>query len=99
MKNPYILCAAIHFEDDLFHDHQPKNILTGFVVCGRRHNNVYNTLKVLEIDRHEYLTLESTQGFITSDDRFVDRKEAVEIALAAGQISEPKKQLYSEDLY
>lgn len=44
----------------------------------------------------------SNQGFVTSTGRFVDRKEALAIAKAAGQII--KKQgnannLYSEDLW
>lgn len=44
------------------------------------------------------------QGFITSDGEFVGRKEAVEIALRAGQITLPKRcppqdQLFSEDLW
>lgn len=41
----YILCASIHFDDGKVHEHQPKNIKTGFVVCGRRHHNYYNTLQ------------------------------------------------------
>lgn len=42
------------------------------------------------------------QGFITSTGRFVDRQEALEIALAAKQIERPKyqpHQLFSEDLW
>jgi hypothetical protein len=41
------------------------------------------------------------QGFITSKNRFVDRKEGAEIALKSGQVSELKygPSLYSEDLY
>lgn len=39
------------------------------------------------------------QGFITSRDRFVDRVEAVNIALAAGQIRQRKARLFSEDLW
>jgi hypothetical protein len=39
------------------------------------------------------------QGFLTSDDRFVDRREAAKIALAAGQVKEELKVLFSEDLY
>lgn len=39
------------------------------------------------------------QGFITSKGRFVDRKEASQIAYAAKQILEPKNLLYSEDIY
>lgn len=44
------------------------------------------------------------QGFLTSTGRYVGRKEAAAIALAAGQILRPEQQgtmerLYSEDLY
>lgn len=42
------------------------------------------------------------QGFVTSTGRFVDRKEAAKIALAAGQIKELKYQketLFSEELW
>lgn len=39
------------------------------------------------------------QGFLTSKGRFVDRKEAAKIAFSAGQISDQKEELYSEDLY
>jgi hypothetical protein len=39
------------------------------------------------------------QGFLTNTDRFVDRKEAAQIALDSGQIKEEVKKLFSEDLY
>lgn len=41
------------------------------------------------------------QGFLTSLGRFVDRKEAVKIAIEAGQIEKPNwpPDLYSEDLW
>ena len=48
------------------------------------------------------LRCDHTQGFLTSKGRFVNRKEAWKIALAAGQITEEdgyKQQLFSEDLY
>lgn len=38
------------------------------------------------------------QGFITEDNVFVDRAEAARIAFASGQILEPLKKLYSENL-
>ena len=44
----------------------------------------------------------AVQGFLTSEGRFVDRKEAYRIALAAGQIDDSggyDKELFSEDLY
>ena len=34
-----ILCAAIWYNDGKKHVHQPINIETGFVICGRRHHN------------------------------------------------------------
>ena len=40
-----------------------------------------------------------TDGFLTSKDRFVERKEAGEIAFKAGQIKELTGHLYSEDIY
>jgi hypothetical protein len=41
------------------------------------------------------------QGFYTDQGRFLDRMEAIPVAQAAGQISEPKwpPYLYSEDLW
>jgi hypothetical protein len=42
---------------------------------------------------------EYEQGFLTNTNRFVDRKEAGQIAFAAGQTEELKTTLYSEDLY
>lgn len=39
------------------------------------------------------------QGFLTSKNRFVLRMEAAWIAFKAGQVSERKRTLYSEDLY
>ena len=94
---PYILCAAILFDDDSFHFHQPVNLLSGLVFCGRRHNNILTTLKEVNINRLDLGT--SVQGFITSDDRFVNRTDAAIIAYDAGQIDYPKEILYSEDLY
>ena len=92
-----IICAAIHFDDDTVYPHQPKNIMSGFVIAGRRHHNVFNSLKCLGIDRLKLGN--SIQGFITTDNRFVDRKEGAKIAFESGQTSELKTNLFSEDLY
>jgi hypothetical protein len=41
-----------------------------------------------------------TQGFLTNTDRFVDRKEALKIALASGQSTKTSGSvLISEDIY
>ena len=38
----------------------------------------------------------NVSGFVTEDDRFVEREEAAEIAWAAGQTKKKYRQLYSE---
>ena len=103
MREEYILCSAIYFNDGNKHIHQPQNIDTGFVVCGRRHHNCFATFKAMglikpnRIERIE--RIDEVQGFITNTDRFVDREEACKIAFEYGQIKELKKILFSEDLY
>ena len=98
-KNEFILCAAIWIKDGLKHRQQPKNIEAGFVICGRRHNNCYQTIIDLKGDLKSLC--ENQQGFMTSFDRFVDRKEAFEIAKRNNQIEASKDNniLISENLY
>ena len=97
-----ILCAAIWFDDSKGYVHQPENIQTGFVVCGRRHHNCYATLvAVLGDDKwvETKMDFEQVQGFVTSLDRFVDREEAAKIAYVAGQVDQLYERLISEHLY
>ncbi len=99
----YILCAANHYDDGQENVHEPVNIKTGFVVCGRRHHNCIHTFAMIvgfpyTEDGHKLHNTEE-QGFLTNTNRFVDREEGAKIAFAAGQITEEKKTLYSEDLY
>lgn len=100
MKNKeFIICSAIWLNDGLKHNGQPKNIETGFVICGRRHSDCYSTINILcGIDKAINLKKENSknasslddfrkyQGFITSLNRYVDRKEAWIIAKANNQI-------------
>lgn len=80
----YILCAAIHYVTGEKFRNQPTNIIGGVVVCGRRHHNCFTILAML-FPAKPYLN-NHVQGFITNTDRFVDRKEAYKIAMAAKQI-------------
>ena len=98
-KHVRILCAAIWFDDGEECAHQPLNIGTGTVLCGWRHGSIFPQTRSLVRERALAGVTSEVQGFITSDNRFVDREEAAEIAFNAGQISSPKKELYSEDLY
>ena len=100
VSTPYIICAANLFKDGQKHIHQPRNIDEGIVVCGRRHHNIYLTVAdILKKDYKEHTFDDGVQGFLTSDDRFVDRKEAGQIAFDAGQTAKLTECLFSEDLY
>ena len=98
MGKSYIICAAIHFDDNKKHIHQPKNIKTGFVIAGRRHHNCFSTFAILSGDITKHNQYKKTQGFITNDDRFVNREDASIIAVSAGQTKKTDI-LFSEDLY
>lgn len=99
-KQEYLLCAAIWVQDDGVFVHQPVNIKTGYVICGRRHHNCFGILSILRSGLTQWVH-QTIQGFITSDDRFVDRKEAMQIAKLSGQVTDKQsfKELHSEDLY
>lgn len=100
MKKPeYILCAAIHFDDGKKYEHQPANIETGLVLCGWRHGCIFPQIGGLVRERKELGIYEKEQGFLTSDNRFVDRAEAAKIAIERGQTKAPNDYLFSEDIY
>jgi hypothetical protein len=84
----YILCSAIHYDDGKEYVHQPRNIKSGYVLCGRRHHNIINTQ--FQVFGVKTTGDNNTQGFLTNIDRFVNRKEGYKIALEAGQIK-PRK--------
>jgi hypothetical protein len=94
----YILCSAIHVKDDKNYAHQPKNINSGFVICGRRHCNCF---VILSIVGEKIKNKEVLQGFLTNTNCFVDRKTAAILAYNAKQIKKYDKEceLFSEDLY
>ena len=66
-----------------------------------RHNHVISLAhKKLGLSEDPMEPLrEDVQGFLTNSGRFVDRKEAVEIAVKAGQIPGYKYELFSEDVW
>lgn len=97
-----ILCAAIHFHDGAEHVHQPVNIETGFVICGLRHPSCYGTLWAVSGPERLAFYRKYVQGFLTSANRFVGRREGLRIAESANQIANkhhPHDILMSEDLY
>lgn len=95
-----IICAAIWYNDNNYYPHQEiYGVDSGFIIGGFRHNNIIGVLPINNIHRNDGKEYKTTQGFITSTGRFVDRKEAAVIAYNSGQIKEQVKQLFSEDLY
>lgn len=68
-----ILCASVNYN--------------GTIICGHRHGDCYDVLKnLLGLTTSEELPGREHQGFLTSDNRFVDRKEAWIIAKENNQI-------------
>jgi len=106
-KDEFIICAASHYDDGIVYPHQPKNVQTGIIIAGRRHHNCINTCQLLMGDKFNANKMNrASQGFLTSHDRFLNRKEAFKMALANNQIihnfydkTNQSQILVSEDLY
>lgn len=90
----FIICSAIKRED------------TGKIWYGHRHSHCIeasNSELSWTMNRQEINKLKRIQGFITSNNRFINREEALIIALNNNQVLNLKEirgnELYSEDLY
>ena len=98
----YILCAAIWYKDCPLGLYGPKNIDRGIVLCGHRHPGIIHQHVTL-LGKSAFQMGDNEQGFLTSTNRFVNRGEALEIALKNDQVMDINeirgKELYSEDLY
>ncbi len=92
MKPEYILCSAVNHN--------------GTIVCGRRHKDCHNIIENLVGINNADCNREQ-QGFLTSLNRFVDRKEALIIAKTNKQLvhkmfdddTDLNRELTSEDLF
>lgn len=99
MRSEYILCAAIWFDDGKKYEHQPKNITSGLVFCGLRHCSIFQQIGGTVGERQNLGIYQKAQGFLTSENRFVEREEAGRIAYKAKQTDKLITRLHSEDLY
>jgi hypothetical protein len=97
MNQERIICAAIWYKDFESPVHTVKNV-KGLVLCGYRHGMIIGQCSVLS-GKPQHKMGEYLQGFLTSENRFVDRVEARKIHLSNGGTSEFDDELYSEDLY
>lgn len=88
----YILCASIWHKDlkTEFIKQKPSNIEEGVVISGWRHGNCV-------VSEYDYTKDNHIFGFLTSNNKFVDRYEAMKIAVDAGQVSK-KKLLFNNDI-
>jgi hypothetical protein len=91
-----IICSAIWYQKGKPLVHQAKNIKHGIVLCCMRHTSFDLLVRMYPNYKMDHCTV---QGFMTSENRFVNRVEASSIAFNAGQIPEDIGVLYSEDLY
>jgi hypothetical protein len=103
IKDTYIICAAIWYNDKKKRLNLPKNISTGIVVAGWRHGNCITILEEM-FPKRDYIVnnkdgITTIQGFLTSSGMFVNRQIAGAIAFEAKQITKHTDCLFSEDLY
>jgi len=95
-EKEYILCSAIKIDN--------------IIVCGRRHKDCYKIYSEIRKSCGDYSICDQNrneQGFLTSENRYVDRKEAWNIAKDNNQIKYGLKasedginsELISENLY
>lgn len=94
-----ILCAAIWLQDAERAAHRPINTPGGVVISGHRHGHCISSIVALTGKRlHEHG--EHVQGFLTNENRFVDREEGAKIWIkSGGELKYSRYKLYSEDLY
>lgn len=93
-EREFIVCSAILTTE------QGKEILNGAeFLTGLRHHSIFRTFN----NPPDYILADRnprSQGFMTSMGRWVDRKEAAEIARRERQVREDHSGiLFSEDLY
>lgn len=90
-----VLCAAVWYPDGPDTVYGPSNAHgRGFIWCGHNHAAILEAA----VELRGWRTTMKHQGFITTENRYVDREEAVRIAVAAGQVPAGTDTLYAEDL-
>ena len=91
-------CTVDEFSNNILEGstiEQAAIIYEGKLYVGRRHHEI-----IFQIHTETgHLNIQGEQGFVTNFGFFVNRELAAELAFKAGQIKEPKRWLFSEDLY
>lgn len=81
---PKLVAAAIKFK--------PKGCEYFQIMCGKRHCDVLEMMYNLRI---EYEKTTAVQGFLSEDDKFLDRYDAALVAYYSGQLS-PNTELWQK---
>lgn len=103
-EREYIMCAAVYINDGIDYIFKPYNIDKGYVVSGWRHACIWETLKITtnkvqhQFGKHGE---EWADGFLTNKNRFLTRKEGLELVKENGQLTKSLIGgcLTSEDLW
>lgn len=105
----YILCSAIWYKDLICKKEfdcnvNPLNVDRGLVFCGFRHMQcMYTMCSITGLRSVSAEVGEFIQGFLTSENIFVNRAKGLQIAIASKQVEENKtinnRHLFSEDLW
>lgn len=104
-KVEYIMCAAIWYKDFEQPTHSPYNVDCGVVLCGHRHGFIIGQMHSITglrtVTNGEKAVGDYVQGFLTTKNRFLNRKESLELVKENGQLTEPLigGELTSEDLW
>lgn len=93
-EREYIMCSTIYFNDGNDYNYKPYNIDKGLVYCGWRHPCILETMP----QEHRKNNI---QGFLTNKNRFLNRKDALELVKTNGQLKDNilGGVLTSEDLW
>lgn len=98
-ETEYVMCAANWIDDGCHYTHKPFNINTGLVFSGWRHNQIFEQTEYHF--PHWAFGKKTTQGFLTTKNRFLNRADALKLVRETGQLTKPLigGELTSEDLW
>lgn len=98
-KTEYVMCAANWIDDGVDYTFKPYNIDKGRVFSGHRHPQIFELTKDIYV--YSEWAKVTVQGFLTTKNRFLTRKEALELVQQNGQLTKPiiGGELTSEDLW
>jgi hypothetical protein len=98
-KVELIMCAANHHNDGVDYQFKPYNIDKGFVISGWRHPNCGEIYSAMNPDNPYWG--DCVEGFLTTKNRFLNRKEALKLVQSNGQLTKNLlgSVLTSEDLW